>query len=209
MKRTRIFGIGLSRTGTTSLCHAMRALGFSAIHCPGSIKEIDEHIFSGDTPISARFEELDARYPNSKFIYTTRNVDEWVCSCLTRFARKERISAIHTLSTESKEWYDYGDLALYGRDSLGLVSIKKDELLTAYARHEKRVYGYFKDRTSDLLVIDVTKPDTRPVGKLVEFLEKHRLIGMPHLNQISTLSFFGGESSDTLSFAISAPKDYP
>ena len=202
MTITKVFGIGLSRTGTTSLCHAMKALGFSAVHCPGSLAQIDDHFFSNDTPISSRFEALDERYPNAKFIYTTRNIDQWALSCLRRFAKKGRIAAIHALSPELREWYDYGDSTLYGHDSLGLVTITKEELVAAYMRHDERVKAYFTDRASDLLVIDVTTPRAQPLAKLVAFLEQHGLVGMPHLNKISTSSFFGGESSSALSFVI-------
>ncbi len=51
---TKIFGIGLSRTGTTSCCELMKNLGFTAIHLPFSFTQIDEYTFSNDTPVSAK-----------------------------------------------------------------------------------------------------------------------------------------------------------
>ena len=67
----KVFGIGLTRTGTTSLTEGLKVLGYSAIHCPMSYKEIDSFEASTDTAVAARFEFLDLLYPESKFILTT------------------------------------------------------------------------------------------------------------------------------------------
>src|SRR6478735_6676912 len=58
----RLFGIGLSRTGTTSCYELIRRLGISSTHYPSSFEEIGTHLFANDSPVSARFEELDQRF---------------------------------------------------------------------------------------------------------------------------------------------------
>ena len=68
--RAKTFGIGLSRTGTTSLTLALEALGLSVAHFPTTMKQIEEHDAATDTPVAASFQSLDSRFPGSKFIYT-------------------------------------------------------------------------------------------------------------------------------------------
>lgn len=85
----KIFGIGLSRTGTRSLAYALKILGYKSVHYrnekDGEIINT-KHIYGNefdaytDTPISFRFEELAYSFPDAKFIYTTRALSDWVCS---------------------------------------------------------------------------------------------------------------------------------
>ena len=181
---SKIFGIGLSRTGTTSLAATMKLLGYSARHYPNGMKEIEEHTFCNDSPISARFEELDQLYPQSKFIYTTRNIEDWVRSCQRHFVRTERLVSIRTSPdfVNFKDWYNYGDLNLYGCASLELATISREQLIASYHTYEKRVYDYFKGREDDLLEICIMDTASLPLTKIVGFLEKHGLIGIRKLN---------------------------
>ena len=50
-------------------------------------------------------------------------------------------------------------------------------------KHDQRVRSYFKDRPSDLLILDITNKDTRPLTRLVEFMERVGLIGIPQTNR--------------------------
>src|SRR3954451_20670364 len=96
----RIFGLGLSRTGTTSLTDALELLGYRTIHFPADGRTRNEMLAffatTGgplrlsllesadaltDTPVCATFEALDATYPGSRFILTTREKDSWLESC--------------------------------------------------------------------------------------------------------------------------------
>lgn len=181
-KVNKIFGIGLSRTATTTLYYLMKDFGFTAIHYPSSMAEIDEHFFSNDTSISARFSELDQLYPNSKFIYTTRTVRSWARSCITRFRIPARYDVIQSMPPEIKQWYDEADARLYGYDQLGLIDVTEEEMIMAYHQHDERVKAYFRDRPSDLLTLDLTDPSSFPLTTLIAFLEQHRLIGVPRTN---------------------------
>lgn len=181
-KVTKIFGIGLSRTGTTSLYYQMKAFGFTAVHYPASMEEIEEHFFCNDTTVSVRFEELDRLYPNSKFVYTTRALQQWAPSCIKHFRIPERLALIRDMPPELKRWYDHADLNLYGYDQLALVDVTEEEMVRAYHRHDQRVKNYFKERPMDLLMIDITDRYTRPLTQLVAFLESLGLIGIPQSN---------------------------
>jgi hypothetical protein len=83
----KVFGIGLSKSGTTSLMRAMETLGFHAAHwCnyfTGEILTLDDALLFdalGDIPVCGFFESLYHSFPNSKFIYTSRSIDSWLAS---------------------------------------------------------------------------------------------------------------------------------
>lgn len=92
-KKPYVFGIGLSRTGTTSLNSALGILGFRSFHLP-PITRIDgddcsfvwpwwmnKYDAATDLTVAAVFRDLNRRFPNAKFIYTTRDIDNWLISC--------------------------------------------------------------------------------------------------------------------------------
>lgn len=96
--KTKIFGIGYSRTGTTSLSTALNILGYNVTHhCSiqdGNYiwKDICKNIKTYDGIVSSAlsffYKRLDYNYPNSKFILTTRNFPDWKKS-LKRFCPNE------------------------------------------------------------------------------------------------------------------------
>ncbi len=130
-----------------------------------------------------RFEELDLRYPNSKFICTIRDTQLWTASCLKWVNQKSRNKFYYELpSDEVRKWISDGDLNLYKRDYMSMVEITKEELLSAYQRHDRRVREYFKDRPDDLLIVDLTDEKFHPFTKIVQFLEKNNLLKIPNTN---------------------------
>ena len=93
----RVFGIGLPRTGTLSLSIALNSIGIPTVHgayemFPGALdlSHTIYHEYRGfvDTPFYLLFDELNARYPDSKFILTTRSLDRWLDSCATLWEYK-------------------------------------------------------------------------------------------------------------------------
>ncbi len=206
MKNKKIFGIGLSRTGTKSCYQLMSIFGFSAVHYPSSFEDIDKHIFSNDSPVSARFEKLDSLYPNSFFIYSVRDMEQWIRSCLARFSSKERNEEVISIPDHLKKWYDYGDMNLYGRDLTDMKNITREELTTAYLKHEERVNRYFHDKKSSLLKVDFTNRASAPLSTLTRFLEKHGVIEMIHANKkgypIETYSEIAMNKNNILTKAV-------
>ena len=94
--------------------------------------------------MSAYFEDLDRKYPESAFILTVRkDLSAWTNSCLKHFESKSR----QRLSEEKIEIRR----RLYGHSRL-----TKATLLRANARHESRVRRYFSSTKRKLLVIDIT-----------------------------------------------------
>ena len=97
----KIFGIGLSKTGTTSLHVALEILGYSSVHYPVTWEEFDRYDAAHDITVASRFEELDKLYPGSRFILTLRDLNQWLRSCENHFDRFNR----NKISPKVREFY--------------------------------------------------------------------------------------------------------
>lgn len=134
----KIFGLGLSKTGTRSLAQALTILGYSTVHYPWSMQEIDEHEASLDIPIACRYKELDQLYPNSKFILTTRPFEEWIEKRRTKPPDPHR----------PPQWKLETRLRMYGD-----IKFNEEKYTKSYFDHHVDVEKYFKNRQGDLLII--------------------------------------------------------
>ncbi len=151
----KIFGIGLSKTGTSSLAHALEILGYKTRdypgierYAPGDITCVDPALLRDndaltDTPIPSYYRELDRAYPGSKFILTVRAREGWLKSCQKQFTEK--------LAAKQNEAHNRLFMDLYGTTVFDTVKFG-----TGYERFVARVLEYFKDRPDDLLILDVT-----------------------------------------------------
>ena len=93
--QAKVFGIGLSKTGTTSLYAALDRLGFRSgtyrhLRALGldawfrgdfSGDPLGDYDALSDLPVGAFYRQLDRRYPGSKFILTHRDRESWLASC--------------------------------------------------------------------------------------------------------------------------------
>jgi hypothetical protein len=153
--QSKIFGIGLSKTGTSSLAQALQRLGYKTKDCmgtsryvPGDLSSIDmdtvlAHDALTDTPIPSFYKELDARFPGSKFILTVRDRAGWLQSCRKQF--NERSAAAQNEAHR-----------LLFEDLYGTNVFDEEGFSRGYERFVAGVHEYFKDRPGDLLVLDVT-----------------------------------------------------
>lgn len=139
----KVFGIGLSRTGTSSLTEALKMLGLSTVHFPTDEAEIEAHQAATDTTVADGFETLDRRYPGSLFIMTVRRRDEWLESC-RKFWRSHR----------QKFTTDPLTIDLHRRLYDG-IEFEATRFSHAYNRHMERVYAHFAGRPDDLLFLDI------------------------------------------------------
>jgi hypothetical protein len=84
----KIFGVGLSKTGTTSLGEALRLLNLNNLHNDRTFLPFlyENYDFNGrydhldaveDLPTAAYYEQMLKAYPDAKFILTTRETDKW------------------------------------------------------------------------------------------------------------------------------------
>jgi tetratricopeptide (TPR) repeat protein len=149
--KPKIFGIGLSRTGTTTLAAALSMLGFATMHwqnpltceviCDDDFPLLDAFT---DTPVSLKFEKLYARFPNSKFIFTTRDFADWLRSMQGLWQRQLGISdfdKIKGLLDEARHGAEYCRI----NRSLYFDHANPREAFDAY---ERRVRRFFEDKPS-------------------------------------------------------------
>ena len=154
----KIFGIGLSKTGTTSLAQALNMLGFKTrdypglVHySPGDLSSIDATLIEEfdaltDTPIPSFYRELDARFPDAKFIMTLREKAGWLISCKKQFTQK--------LANKQNDAHSRLFMDLYG-----CTVFDEEKFAAGYDRFVQGVYDHFKDRPGKLLTLNVTGGD--------------------------------------------------
>ncbi|MBI3154319.1 MAG: hypothetical protein HYZ20_02825 [Burkholderiales bacterium] len=152
--QSKIFGIGLSKTGTSSLAQALQRLGYRTKDCmgalrylPGDLASIDldtvlAHDALTDTPIPSFYRELDARFPGSKFILTVRDRAGWLQSCRKQF--NERSAAAQS-EAHRKLFED-----LYGTNVFD-----EPRFAAGYDRFVAGVREHFRGRPGDLLELDL------------------------------------------------------
>ncbi len=150
----KIFGIGLSKTGTSSLARALEILGYRVKdypgierYVPGDVNCIDPLLLERydaltDTPIPSFYRELDLAYPGSKFILTVRERESWLKSCQKQFTEK--------LAAKQNEAHNRLFLDLYGT-----TVFNAEKFSAGYDRFVAGVMEYFRDRPQDLLILDI------------------------------------------------------
>ena len=162
-----IFGIGLSKTGTSSLHAAFQMLGLKSIHYP-PLNQIrnQELVFdwpwwmahydaASDLPAARFFRELNESFPRARFIYTHRNIDQWLESCRKHFNRK-RAEKAREMAAQGNQAFRRG--LLLNENIYGTSIYNEEQFRRAYRRHEARVLQYF--RGSDrFLTLDVCAGD--------------------------------------------------
>lgn len=148
----KIFGIGVARTGTTTLAKALDILGFKSAHVECNVMEVDGDSFSINndvlenneaivgTPLSPCFELLADRYPDALFILTIRDYKGWLRSCSISFteslAMDENHKALH-------RWLY--DSILYDRE----------KFLVGYSNYVLSVLNYFYKSKKLLFVYNI------------------------------------------------------
>ena len=141
-KTPRVFGIGLSRTGTRSLVSALRVLGYRAVHWPQSMEEIDQAEAAADITVACRYKFLDATYPGSRFICTVRNLEQWMRSIKAHYAELRRK---RSLFAQEAEFLCYGG-----------TKFREAEFQRAWCNHVMGIAEHFASRADDLLWFDVS-----------------------------------------------------
>jgi hypothetical protein len=165
----KVFGIGLSRTGTTALSVAMTRLGVRTIHYPTAKNTLDllangifrlpileEYDAITDVQTVPFYPQLDEEYPNSKFILTVRDIDMWLESTRKSFKGTERETRlIKDIEVRAKTHaqHDWLRAAVYGT-----LAWDRSVFRQRYNNHHTAVMNYFEGR-SNLLVLDICGGD--------------------------------------------------
>ena len=161
----KIFIIGLPRTATTSVCLAMLGLGYKTAHNAYTQNSFIEAEVIADTPIFCDYQELDKHFPNSKFIYLTRQADKWLPSI------RQLLQRMMVNLQRSDGGFNPHLKRCYNEifSPLNVDNLNSDEfLLGCYQRHQQNIETYFQDRAQDLLTIDVS--DEQSYSRLLTFL---------------------------------------
>lgn len=161
--QTKVFGLGLSRTGTQSLTDALQVLGYNVVHYPqdeGTYEALAAgrynlgilDTYDGVTDITAApfFAQFDREYPGSKFILTVRDTENWLRSCETHWAKDPNLRRRADDEVRTR-------LRLLLRAAVyGSYDFSAERFRWVYQQHVSNVLDYFKDRPEDLLVLDVS-----------------------------------------------------
>ena len=165
MPHEKIFIIGLPRSGTTSICAAMLEFGYNVAHTAYTQKTFDNAQVIADTPIFTDYKQLDSFYPNSKFIYLSRNSDKWIPSI------KQLLQRMYVNVTRDDGGFNTIIKRCYQKtfSPFTLENIADDDFLArCYLQHNNEVHHYFAKRKQDLLNIDISEPNS--YAKLLSFL---------------------------------------
>jgi len=154
----KVLGIGLGRTGTTSLTRALELLGYRTKHCPDFwLDDAGELVISPDDlrsfealtdePLIPIFRQVDRDYPGSKFILTVRAMDPWLTSIENNGdAMREHRAQLPAVTVLFKLLY-------------GTAEFDREAYVAANRRHVRDVRAHFAERPRDLLVLDVCAGD--------------------------------------------------
>lgn len=158
----KVFGIGLGKTGTTSLTAALRILGFTNVHYPESLQQIAVADAAVGTPVYLWLDTLDRLYPGAKFIWTVRNENSWLASCALQYGPANDLSR-----------YDERVRAMLlklRRDIFGAEWFDEALWRRALSRQRDKIGEMFRERPRDLLTMDLFAGDGWP--ELCAFLGK-------------------------------------
>lgn len=160
----KVFGIGLSRTGTQSLSHALNLLGWRAIHYPVDAATLETlargdarfpllEAYDGITDITVApfVAELADRYPDSRFVLTLRGREDWLRSCREHFASRPAFApgdeAGQRVALEIRRFLR---AAVYG-----CYDFHPGRYAQAWDRHLETVRLRFADEPHRLLEMDI------------------------------------------------------
>lgn len=170
--KAKIWCLGLSRTGTTTLSEVLNKVGYRHIHYPTDEQMLDmNNDGCGDIPVIPVYKQLDKKFPNSKFIYTIRDKDAWLKSMEPYLERK-------------KSWHQSARQINIRKEVYSEPFFRYNTYSESYDFWDKDFREYFKYRPNDFLVLDIIGGDSPQ--KLAEFLDDGKKYPdvFPHYNKL-------------------------
>jgi hypothetical protein len=158
---TRVFGIGLHKTATTSLHKAFEILGLSSAHWKNAhwakkiwtemaslqgSRTLEQFYCLSDLPFPVLYEQLDVAYPNSKFILTVRDEGDWIRSVRNHWSDVNKFK---------KQWDTDPFTHKIHRELYGQKGFNYEVFLQRYRKHNLEVAKYFEHRPDDFLLMDM------------------------------------------------------
>lgn len=163
---SKLFIIGLPRTGTTSVCATLLDLGYKVAHTAYSKRTFELAEVIADTPAFCDYPQLDQLFPQSRFIYLHRPLQLWTPSI------KLLLQKIHHKAQNNPQAFHPVMLRCYRRcfGELGHLQQSSEEFLQAcFDNHRNQVEQYFFGR-KDWLSLDIAEPES--YSRLLDFLSR-------------------------------------
>lgn len=166
--RYKVWDIGLPRTGTKTFCKAIKLLGYKRVKHNPRFEHLVDLDAASDAGCVIYYKYLDYKYPNSKFVLCTRDLETWLASAEFIYTKYPSTNV---------------DIAILRRMLMyESVTFDREKFVVAYHRYHEDVRRYFKDRPNDLLEMNITEGDGWE--KLCPFLEiPVPEVPFPHLNR--------------------------
>jgi hypothetical protein len=172
----KLFIIGLPRTGTTSISVALLE-HFRVSHTGYTKRAFELADVISDCPCFSDYQQLDELFPNSKFVYLQRHLEQWLPSI--QMLLNKMLPSLNSLNYVNpilkRSFSQTFDLNNVERP------LEKSHLTMCYQRHEQGVIDYFQGRDC-LLNMNIIQPES--LSQLLDFLniayssEEY----FPHLN---------------------------
>jgi len=172
----KIFGIGLSRTGTTTLTNILNKVGYNIVHYPSNKIQIFSNANDGctDIPVILHYKELYKFFPDVKFIYTVRNKEEWLDSIVPYFERKRSWKGMIGSPQEQLRTKIYSQ-----------PFPNRQQASDAWDKHHKDVMEFFSDKQDKLLILDIVGgDDTDKLWKFLDMNNNNLPKEFPHDNKM-------------------------
>jgi len=159
----KIFNIGLSLSGDDIISSIFSDFNLdttSFVDPKYFEKEIFTHQYIGDIPICNYFKEIDKKY-NAKFIYTKKNLDQWLIDCEAHWA------TIHYIDESMKN---------IRQEVYGTVEFNKELFMKKYHDLDADIESYFKDKQDRLLILDFSQgEDINVIERIISLVGKENL----------------------------------
>jgi hypothetical protein len=214
----KLFCLGLSRTGTTSLSEVLNHVGILTIHYIPQLFVQQDFLGYGSLPMPANMTGFFRRwmYETEVSRYSRRPISETMMDyqgftdlpvplyfreldvkypnskfILTERSEESWLASMKWMFEVGRVLWNWGPIEdQLLQKTYGTVVYKPMKLIEAYRTHRARVLRYFSMRPGDLLTIDISQGDS--LERLYEFLgvrDPDRLGTFPRINQSRTCAF--------------------
>lgn len=186
---SKIFIVSLPRTGTTSACLHFLNMGFKVAHTAFSQTTIDSAQVLADTPIFVDYISLHKQYPDAKFMYLERPLEQWLPSIrrLLRSVRKPLINGKSIFDADVERCFEVS--------FPGFVALNQhsDEYLKlCYAQHRAGLEAYLSGVSAPVLYVDITEQDSHK--KIHSFCSSKSFVSseplFPHVNKGGRIAYW-------------------
>ena len=189
-KPKKVFCVGMPRSGTRSLNVFMKSLGYPEGHFGylrdkrkdiflGDISQLDNVLWFCDSPAFALTEELIERYPEAKYIFTSRDPDSHAYSMLRLWGEENRgkfinedwftgVALLFWFVPLSEQRKNYQQLANIVKNINITDNDFKDIFKCASEYYQNKIRNVLKNSNTEWIEVDL-KEDNKEKSKKISF----------------------------------------